>query len=359
MTVMKIKKILIIITAIFAGTAGLTACDSAADPGTDTVVTGNTVEKTAASTFTYKKDPVTVNSFKLDTYVSISAYADIDESYLEETLKLCDYYEDMFSMHKEDGALYDLNANVTDRVPKELGEVIATALEYSDLSEGSFQISIGRVSELWDFTSGSHEIPADKDIKEALKTVDDSKIKVFQAGENEYIVEKPAETKIDLGAVAKGYIADRLKEDLISRGITSAVINLGGNVLCVGDKNGEPFNVGIRKPFAGDNDMLLVLAVKNSSVVSSGISERYFEKDSHIYHHILNPKTGYPYENELWQTTVISEDSLSGDILSTLCYALGSEKAMELCEDMPDTELILVKDDLSVITSKGAEKLIK
>lgn len=356
---MNIKKTLFISTALFVSAAGLTACDSDSDTGNETVMTDSTAESAAASTFAYKKDPVTLNAFKLDTYVSISAYADVDEAYLEETLKLCDYYEDMFSMHKEGGALYDLNANVTDRVPAELGGVIIKALEYSDLSDGAFQISIGRVSELWDFTSGKHDVPADADIKEALKTVDDSKIKAYPAGGNEYIVEKPAETKIDLGAVAKGYIADRLKEDLISRGITSAVINLGGNVLCVGDKNGYPFNVGIRKPFAGDNDMLLVLEVKDCSVVTSGISERYFEKDGHIYHHILDPKTGYPYENELWQTTVISGDSLSGDILSTLCYALGAEKALELCESMPDTELMFVKDDLSVITSEGADRLVK
>ncbi len=359
MIVMNIKKALFIITALFVSASGLTACGNAADTVSETVLTGGTVENTTAAAFTFKKDPVTINAFKLDTYVSISAYTDVGESYLEETLKLCDYYEDLFSMHKEGGALYDLNANVTDRVPAELGEVIAKALEYSDRSEGSFQISIGRVSELWDFTSGKNDVPADTDIKEALITVDDSKIKVYPSGENEYIVEKPAETKIDLGAVAKGYIADRLKEDLISRGVTSAVINLGGNVLCVGDKNGDSFNVGIRKPFAGDNDIFLILAVKDCSVVSSGISERYFEKDSRIYHHILDPKTGYPYENDLWQTTVISDDSFSGDILSTLCYSLGPEKAMKLCDDLPDTELILVKDDLSLITSEGAGRLIK
>ena len=312
--------------------------------------------------FAFKKDPVTVNAFKLDTYISISAYKDIEESYLYETLELCDRYEEMFSMHKEGGALYKLNERITDKVPSELGQVMETALRWSQNSDGAFQISVGRVTELWDFTSGSHTIPSDDDIKNALKTVDDSKISLSPAGPvtgSEYTVSMPEGTKIDLGAVAKGYIADKLKEDLISRGITSAVINLGGNVLCVGDKDGAPFNIGIRKPFAGDTDMITVLELKDCSAVSSGISERYFEENGHIYHHIINPRTGYPYENELWQSTVITKDSLTGDILSTLCYALGTEKALELAKNSPDTEIILVKDDLSLVKSDGADNFIK
>ena len=93
--------------------------------------------------------------------------------------------------------------------------------------------------------------------------------------------------------------------------------------------------------------------------MSSGISERYFEENGRIYHHIINPRTGYPYENELWQSTVITKDSLTGDILSTLCYALGADKALELAKNTPDTEIILVKDDLSLVSSDGANDLMK
>ncbi len=334
--------------------------NAAENSNNDTTLTGNPKENPAA--FTFKKDPVTVNAFKLDTFISISAYEDIDESYLYDTLALCDRYEEMFSMHKEGGALYNLNEGTTDKVPSELGRVMETALKWSQSSDGAFQISVGRVTELWDFTSGSHVIPSDNEIKSALKTVDDTKISLSPSDSEEgaaYTVSMPEGTKIDLGAVAKGYIADKLKEDLISRGITSAVINLGGNVLCVGDKNGDPFNIGIRKPFAGDTDMITVLKLKDCSAVSSGISERYFEENGRIYHHIINPRTGYPYENELWQSTVITKDSLTGDILSTLCYALGTDKALELAKNTPDTEVILVKDDLSLVTSDGANDLMK
>lgn len=353
-----LRKAIYITIAAAAASAVFTGCSMAVSGGTGT----DTSSYSTGETYAFKKDPVTVNAFMLDTYVSISAYQDVDEEVLKESLKLCEYYEDMFSMHKEGSALYDLNANVTDRVPAELGRVISEALEWSAMSEGSFQISIGKVSGLWDFTSGAHDIPSDEDIANALKTVDDTKIKICPEADGDpeyYIVEKPADTMIDLGAVAKGYIADRLKEDLLSRGINSAVINLGGNVLCVGDKNGEPFNIGIRRPFAGDTDMITVLSLKDCSAVSSGISERYFEENGKIYHHILDPKTGYPYENELLQTSVVTKDSFTGDILSTICFALGTDKALELCNSMADTELILVDRDYRLITGDGAEDIIK
>lgn len=355
------------ITAVIASGALflslLAGCQADTGNASSNNVTSSEDTSSAENTFTFRQEPVTVNAFKLDTYISISVYEEIDPSYLNDTLDLCDKYEDMFSMHKEGGMLYSLNEGITDKVPAELGNVIKTALEWSGRSDGAFQISVGSVSGLWDFTSGSHKIPSDSELKEALKTVDDSKITLYPENEedeaSDYIVEMPEGTKIDLGAVAKGYIADKLKENLLSKGIRSAVINLGGNVLCVGDKNNVPFNIGIRKPFADDSDLLLVLELSDSSAVSSGISERYFEENGHIYHHIIDPHTGYPYENELWQTTVISKDSFTGDIMSTLCYCLGVEKALTLCENTPETDLILVKDDLSLVKSDDADEYIK
>ena len=331
--------------------------------GSKTAPDTNATES-AQTAFTFKNDPVTVNAFKLDTYISISAYGDVPESELEKSLELCETYENLFSMHKEGSALYELNENHTDKVPVELGRVIEDALEWSKKSDGSFQITIGGVSSLWDFNSDERIIPDEAEIAEALKTVDDSLVNVYPENpddtESDYIVEKPKETKIDLGAVAKGYIADKLKEDLIARGITSAIINLGGNVLCVGDKGGNDFNIGIREPFAGEADMIVVLGLKDRSAVSSGISERYFEgEDGHIYHHILDPRTGYPYDNGLWQTTIISDDSFTGDMMSTICYCLGAEKGLELAESTEGVEAILVTDKEELIYTDGARDLVR
>lgn len=314
-------------------------------------------------TFTQNEiSPVTVTDFKLDTYVSISSYDNTDESVLKDALALCDKYEDIFSMYKEGSELWRINENETTEVSTELGYVLDRALYWSSRSDKNFQISVGKVSELWDFNSEQHNIPDKASINEALKTVDDSKIKLKEKDNPSegWIISKPADTKIDLGAVSKGYVADKIKEYLIDHGVAHAVINLGGNVLCVGDKHGSDFNIGIRKPFAQATDTIAVLALSDRSAVSSGISERYFEgENGRIYHHIINPKNGYPYDNDLMQTTIITKDSLTGDCLSTLCFTLGLGEGMKLALNEADTEAIFVTIDEQLHYTPGAEKLSK
>ena len=151
---------------------------------------------------------------------------------------------------------------------------------------------------------------------------------------------------IDLGAIAKGYIADQLKEYLESAGIKHGLISLGGNTVAIGEKpDGSPFKIGVQKPFAEQNDILTSLDIRNQSVVSSGTYERYFEKDGKIYHHILNPFTGYPYETHLQQVTIISDASVDGDALSTTCFALGLEEGSKLIKSLDEIEAIFVTDD--------------
>ena len=306
------------------------------------------------------KEPVTVNDFKLDTYVSITGYDNADEAVLKEALSLCDKYEDIFSMYKEGSELWMINENKTTDVSPELGTVIEKALSFSSRSEGNFQISLGRVSELWDFNSEKHTIPDENVIQSALATVDDSLI-VIKPKENPsdgWLISKPEDTKIDLGAVSKGYVADKIKEFLIEHGVRQAVINLGGNVLCVGNKNGSGFNIGIRKPFSDATDTATVLSLSDKAVISSGVSERYFEdEDGRIYHHILNPKTGYPYDNGLWQTSVITDDSLTGDCLSTLCFTLGLEKGLELAS-REGFGAVFITDDGQLHYTPDAEDLV-
>lgn len=164
---------------------------------------------------------------------------------------------------------------------------------------------------------------------------------------------------LDLGAIAKGYIADRIKDYLLEQGVKSATINLGGNVLCVGEKpEGTPFKIGIQKPFSDRSETIAVMNISDKSVVSSGIYERYFEKDGKIYHHILNPATGYPYDNHLVSVTIISDKSVDGDGLSTSCFALGLDKGMELINSLPDVQAVFITDDYELHYSDGFEEEI-
>ena len=143
------------------------------------------------------------------------------------------------------------------------------------------------------------------------------------------------ETTIDLGAIAKGFIADQMKAYLEENGVKSAVINLGGNVLCVGKRpDGAPFKIGLQRPYATHTETVAALKIDDMSVVSSGVYERHFVENGVNYHHILDPATGYPYENGLTQVSIISPRSVDGDGLSTTCFALGLEEGTRLIESM-------------------------
>ncbi|HCR41242.1 MAG TPA: thiamine biosynthesis protein ApbE, partial [Lachnospiraceae bacterium] len=143
-------------------------------------------------------------------------------------------------------------------------------------------------------------------------------------------------------------------------GVKSAMINLGGNVLCVGTKpDGTPFNVGIQMPYADRNETIAVMQISDLSVVSSGIYERFFELDGVRYHHILNPRTGYPYDTDLISVSIISPYSVDGDGLSTTAFALGLEKGMKLIESIPDTYAVFITEDYQLHYTKGFQEAIK
>ena len=160
---------------------------------------------------------------------------------------------------------------------------------------------------------------------------------------------------VTLGAIAKGYIADKVKETLIERGVTSAVINLGGNVLLIGSKpDGSPFRVGIQDPLGQSGSIIRYIDASDEALVSSGVYERYFTHEGKRYHHILDPFTGSPSESGVSGVTVICQRSADADALSTVCLLLGQEKGLELIEALPGTEAVFVSDDGTVTASSGA-----
>jgi thiamine biosynthesis lipoprotein len=161
---------------------------------------------------------------------------------------------------------------------------------------------------------------------------------------------------IDLGAIAKGYIADKIKEYLISNDVNSALIYLGGNVLCIGEKDTGAFKIGIEKPFDADGNPAAVVSVSDTSIVTSGTYERYFEKDGNFYHHILDKNTGYPIENDLTAVTIITPVSADADALSTTCFSLGLEKGMELLESLDYADGFFITKDEECHYTKGFEE---
>ena len=279
-----------------------------------------------------------------DTVITLTIWG-ADEEILAHCEDLCEYYESLFSRTIESSDVSRINSSngMPVEVADETAELIQIGLDYGKLSNGKFDITVGTVNTLWKFQDNeTKELPDPQAIQDALSHVSFQNVEV----NGNTVTLKDPKAQIDLGGIAKGYIADKLKEYLESAEIEHALINLGGNILALGGHvDGTPFKIGIQKPFDETGTAITYLDTKDRSVVSSGNYVRYFEKAGRIYHHILDPDTGYPCENNLVQVTILSEYSVDGDALSTACYNLGLEKGMELIQKLDGIEAIFVTDD--------------
>ncbi len=307
-----------------------------------------------------KDEPITVTDYKLNTYVTITIYDFDDTALLDECMELCDKYELLFSRTNPKSELYKLNHRLLPQskdgyytVSKELYEIIEIGKKYSDLSDDAFCIAMEPLTSLWNFTDGEKIVPAGDSITAVLPLLSSDDILLRAPNEIAFAKEGMG---IDLGAIAKGYIADKIKEYLLSQNVTSALIYLGGNVLCIGEKETGAFKIGIEKPFDADGTSAAVVSVSDISVVTSGIDERYFETDGNFYHHILDKNTGYPFDNDLTAVTIITPVSTDADALSTTCFSLGPKKGMELLESLDYADGFFITKDGEYHYTEGFEE---
>lgn len=339
---------LILCTVLVCPMLLFTGCENITDA--DTSITGN--------------EPISISSIKLNTAVQITIYDSQDKALLDDCLALCDKYELVFSRTNEKSELYKLNhrKDTSDKDPnadgqttpypvsgtadtwhisEDLASLLSQGLSITRESDGAFDIAIAPLTSLWDFTAEDPKVPDDAAIQKALPLCSSDGVTI----DGQDITLPSDDIQFDVGAIAKGYIADRLKDFLVKKGVNSAIINLGGNVLCIGSKpDGTPFKVGIQKPFADRNETEAVMDITGKSVVSSGIYERCFKQGGKLYHHILNPQTGYPYENGLISVTIISDQSVDGDALSTTCFALGLEDGLKFAEKKGVQAVFITED---------------
>ncbi|MFR9065389.1 MAG: FAD:protein FMN transferase, partial [[Clostridium] scindens] len=238
-----------------------------------------------------------------DTVISVQIFDSVDEDVLEGCEKLCKKYDSMFSNKIEDSEISRINSAGGNpvEVSKETIKLIKKGIYYSEMSDGVFDITIAPVSNLWDFKAETPLVPSPEAIAEAVSHVNYENIIIR---DNTVKLTDP-HAGIDLGAIAKGYIADRIKDYLEEEGVRHAMINLGGNVLAMGSKlDGSDYNIGIQEPFDETGEPITSVKISDKSVVTSGIYQRYFKADGKIYHHILDPNTGYPCETNLYSVTI-------------------------------------------------------
>ena len=312
-----------------------------------------------------KNSKVSKSGFYFDTIINITLYGTTDASYIDGCFDIASKYENLLSNTIDDSDISRINKNAgiePVEVSDETIEILNAGIKYGKISNGVFDITIGNLSSLWNFSeiaenaqSDKNEVdpsflPSEEEISEIIGHIDYSQIII----DKNTVLLKDPDSKIDLGGIAKGFIADKMKEYLINEGISSGFINLGGNVLTLGPKkDGSNYTIGIQKPFDETGNAVTTVEVDDKSVVTSGIYERYYRINGTIYHHLLDVSTGYPYDNGLYSVTIISESSMDGDALSTICFALGLDKGTELIESMDDTEAIFITDNYEVVSSSG------
>ena len=299
----------------------------------------------------------TAIGFYLDTVITLTAYVD-DAKVLDDALLECGRYERLLSRTIEDSDVWRVNhANGEPvEVSEETVEILETARQVSALSGGMFDVTIAPVSTMWDFTSGAAVVPEAEAIARAAERVDYTKVEI-----DGNRVTLPEGMMIDLGGIAKGYIADAVKGYLEQRGVNSAVLSFGGNIVTIGQKpDGSPWKVGIQDIDKPTGEYMLVALNFGGSTVTSGIYERGFEADGVYYHHILDPNTGWPVQNERASVTIFSDSSMWGDALATAAFSLGTEAGARLIEGIDGVEALFIARDRSVSATSGAgEYLVK
>lgn len=328
------------------------------------------------------QNPVSQTGFAFDTVVTITIYDNQKTDVLEQCFALCDQYESLFSTTLEDSEVWKINhANgQKTAVSYDTASLIQSALYYCDQSQGALDLTLRPVAEEWDISGQmkqadavanyTYYIPSNQTLSELLGHVNYKNVIITDADgaevgyrdtlsedRNYFVTLKDAQSAIDLGFIAKGYIADCLKAYLLSEDVKSGIISLGGNILLIGTKpDGSTFNVGIQRPFGAVNEVITTIQGNDISVVSSGCYERYFmtnenQKDSTIYHHIFDTTTGCPVQNDLLGVTILSDSSMEGDALSTYCYLLGLEKGLEYINSLDNVDALFITKDYEIIRS--------
>ncbi len=230
--------------------------------------------------------------------------------------------------------------------------VLSEALRYAELTKGAFDPTIGPLTKLWSIGTPEERLPSPETIEKARNLVDYRDFRIFPDRGTALLARKGQ--ALDLGGIAKGYAGDKARKVLEEHGISRALLDMGGNIVTLGTKpGGAPWKIGIQNPLEPRGNYLGILSLSEASVVTSGNYERYFEKDGKRYHHILDPRTGYPASQNLLSVTVMSESSLSGDALSTGLYVLGLERGLELAESLEGVEALFVTSDRRVLGTSG------
>lgn len=292
--------------------------------------------------------------FMMDTFVTIYAVGPetVTSRAIDLALDRMQEVDTKFNMLNPQSLLYAFNHKGVPISDPEILDVVRTALQVGDESDGAFDITVAPLIELWGFYGDSPHVPKKQEIEDCLTDIG-YKYLTIRDGKLEKSNER---VRIDLGGIAKGYAIREGAKVLKEGGVTSALIDAGGDVYALGRKGRKPWNVGIKNPRG--EDLLGYVEVEDLAVLGSGDYERCFFNEGKRYHHIFNPKTGYPAEG-LTGITLIYPDPMVADAWNTALFVLGPEKGLEVLEKMPGMETIMVTTSGEILYSSGFKDQLK
>lgn len=296
--------------------------------------------------------PAVLVSFIMDTVVEQKLYGEHSEEATKEIERRLQDFEKQFSMYVSGSDIQNINKNAGEKyteVSEDVIQLLKRSIEFCEQSKGKFDITVAPLSQLWNITSQDPQVPQKEDIVTTQKLVDYKDL-LFDG--NSVMLKRKGQG-IDLGAVAKGYACDIVRQVAKEYKLKTGYVSIGGNMVVIGDAvNGTPYLFGIRDPNADASHFVGTVTLKGMTMATTGAYERFFEKDGKRYHHILNPKTGYPAESDLLSVSVISEDGTLADCLSTIFFIAGKEKTLDYM-NQSKFQLVVVDVKGNVYYSNG------
>ncbi|WP_428910178.1 FAD:protein FMN transferase [Niallia sp. Krafla_26] len=309
---------------------------------------------------TANTDPYERTEFLMGTVVTIKIYDEGKEDVLDPVFDRIQWLADHITVNEPDAAnseiaLVNEKAGIEPvKVSDDMFELIKAGLYYSDKAEGSYDITIGPLTNLWRIGFPDARKPEQSEIDAVLPLINYKDIKLNEA-EKTVFLKRPG-MQLDLGSIAKGFIGDEIVEVLNEHNVTTSIIDLGGNIIVVGNNpSGKKWTVGIQNPDqeASRGQIIGKLTASDKSIVTSGIYERVLNKDGESYHHLLDPKSGYPFNNDIAGVTIVSTKSIDGDGLSTSVFSKGIQGGLEFIEQFEDAEAVFISRDNKVYITSG------
>lgn len=296
-------------------------------------------------------EPFRAEFLAMDTVMRLTLYGEAGKQAAALAQERVEALEGLLSVTDEGSDLYAANhsGGQTVTLHEETAALLERALALCDETGGALDVSIYPVVRAWGFTTGAYRVPGEAELEALLEKVDYTRIALDGGA-----LTLPEGMELDLGAVAKGWTGDALMALLAEAGVSSAIVELGGNVQALGARpDGSPWQVAVQAPdgsgYAG------ALEIVDRAVITSGGYQRYFEQDGETYWHIIDPATGRPARSGLTSVTVVAEEGVAGDALSTALFVLGREGAEQLWRERGGFECILMEEDGTVAVTQGLE----